>query len=108
MTNEVIVLGVKRLASAVASSRQRMTDRIRGRMKRGDGLSGLLVLIPVGSLVFAGLLIIALSRISGVPSVAPDRASFGANVEVQADPLVFEESEGGRTTMRFGLAGARR
>lgn len=57
-----------------------------------DGLR-LLVLIPLGSLLMAGLLILALSRIVGVPGPGPSPSSAGADVGVQADFDLITEIE---------------
>ena len=53
------------------------------RNEREDGGMGWLVLVPVGSLLIAGLLVVALSWIAGGPVLQPAPSSVGADVEVQ-------------------------
>jgi len=70
---------------------------------REEGLPWLLLLLPVGSLAFAALLIIALSWISGAPSPALDRATSGEDVEMRMESPVIEETEGDETTTRHEM-----
>jgi hypothetical protein len=48
-----------------------MVDHFLPNADRDDDLLRLLVLIPAGSVVIAGLLVIALSRIAEAPTLAP-------------------------------------
>ncbi len=93
MANGVNELAVKRPATTLASGRQRVTDCVPRTLDHHDGLPRLLVLIPVGSLVLAGLLIIALSRLAGAPVLAPSHSFLGADAENQMDGLGIAESE---------------
>jgi hypothetical protein len=77
MVNGINALVAKRPTAALAPVRQPIADH--------DGLLRLLVLVPVGSLLMAGLLVIVLSTIVGAPSPAPSHSSSGADVDVQAD-----------------------
>lgn len=102
MANEVTTLGLKQVPH--------MADRARTHRPHLDGMPGLLVLIPIGSLVLAALLILALARISTAPVGASVRGAFEGNAEVRGDSPI-EDGEAGETSeamMRLGLAGARR
>jgi hypothetical protein len=85
MVTGVNALVAKRPAAALAPVRQPITDH--------DGLLRLLVLVPVGSLLMAGLLVIALPMIVGAPGPAPSHSSSGADADVQADLASIAEIE---------------
>jgi len=93
MTNGVNELAVKRPVTTLAPGRQRVTDCLPPTIDHPDGLPRLLVLIPVGSLVLAGLLIIALSRLAGAPVLAPSHSLPGADAEAQVDGPAIAEIE---------------
>ena len=91
MANGLNAFDVKRPAAALAPVYQFMVDYFLPGVDRDDGLLRLLVLVPAGSLVIAGLLVIALSRLVGTPALAPSQSSSGADAEFQMDvPLVTE------------------
>jgi hypothetical protein len=63
---------------------------------RDNGVVRLLVLVPTGSIVMAGLLIIALSRTAGTPAIPPSQSSTAADAEGQVEartdgPLITED-----------------
>ena len=76
MTNRAHAVTVERPAAAVAPVHQRMVDHHPPDVDRDDDLLRLLVLIPAGSFVIAGLLAIALSRIAEAPNQAPSDPSY--------------------------------
>lgn len=81
---------------------RRVAEHVLGRLDRVEAWPLLLVLMPVGSLVVAGLLGIALSRISGAPVPVPTHSFARAGSEVQADVSVIDAHEPGGTMIRFG------
>lgn len=76
MTNRVNAVAVERRAAAVAPVHPRMVDHFLPHVDRDDDLLRLLVLIPAGSIVIAGLLAIALSGIAEAPTLAPGDSSY--------------------------------
>ena len=78
MTNRVDAIAVERRAAAVAPAHQRTVDHFLPNVDRDDYLLRLLVLIPAGSVVIAGLLAIALSRIAEAPILEPSDTSYEA------------------------------
>ena len=92
----VTAFGVKRPAAALPPVHQRMIDYLLALVDRDNRAVRLLVLVPAGSLVMAGLLIIALSRIAGTPALAPSQSSTAADAEGQVEarmdvPLLTED-----------------
>jgi hypothetical protein len=73
-------------------------DRLAG-ARREEGLM-LLLLVPAGSLVFAALLIIALSLITASPSSPPDRETSGGDPQAWTGSPVIEEQPGDETPRR--------
>lgn len=79
MVNGINALFAKRSTTALAPVGHPNTDH-----DDHDGLR-LLVLVPLGSLLMAGLLVLALSRMVGVPGPASSHSTSGADVDVRAD-----------------------
>lgn len=77
------------LTGAPREQRDRLADA-----GREEGLA--LLLVPLGSLVFAALLIIALSLITASPSPAPE--SSGSDPRAWTGSPVIEEQPGDETT----------
>ena len=82
------------LTGAPRKQRDRLADA-----RREDGLA-LLLLVPVGSLVFAALLVIALSLITAQPSPVPDQESSGSDRQAWTGSPVIEEQPGDETARR--------
>jgi hypothetical protein len=75
-----------RATTAQHSNRPRATDDLLASTDHDDGILRLLMLVPVGSLLVAGLLLIALARIVGAPALthSPSREYADAHMESPA------------------------
>lgn len=77
MLNGINTLVAKRPTATLAPVRRPNPDH--------DDSLRLLVLVPLGSLFMAGLLVLALARMVGVPGPAPSHSSSGVDVDMQAE-----------------------
>jgi len=104
MMKGVEALVATRPGAAQAPAPQRIADHFPTPVDHDEGLPRWLVLIPVVSLMMAGLLIMVLSTFVPAPPPSPSPASFTADEEVQVDLPVIDEIEVGETMVRLGPA----
>ena len=107
MVNRVKTLVAPRPVTAQAPAPQRIIDHFPARINHGEDLAPWLVVIPVISLMMAGLLIMVLSTFVAAPPLSPSPSSSDADEEVQVNLPVIDEIEVGETTVRLGPAFSR-
>ncbi len=84
MTNRANAVAVEQPATTVTPVHQRIVDHFLPHIDRDAELLRLL-LIPAGSLVIAGILALALSRIAEAPTLEPSDSSYQADMESRAE-----------------------
>lgn len=77
-----------------------MTDHCPARTDHGEGFAPWLVVIPVISLLMAGLLIMVLSIFVKAPSRPPTLSFSDGGEEIQVDQPVIDEMAVGEPTVR--------
>jgi len=104
MVNRVKTLVAPRPVTAQAPAPQRIIDHFPARIDHGEDLAPWLVVIPVISLMMAGLFIMVLSTFVEVRSPSPSRLSSDTQEDVEVGLPVIDEVEIGETTVRLGPA----
>jgi len=110
MVNRVKTLVAPRPVTAQAPAPQRIIDHFPARIDHGEDLAPWLVVIPVISLMMAGLLIMVLSTFVKAPPRPPGPSSSDADEKVQeaqGDLPVIDEIDVGETMVRLGPAFSR-
>jgi len=110
MVNRVKTLVVTRPVGAQAAVPRRIVDNFPARVDRGEGFASWLVVLPVISLMIAGLLIMMLSTFVKAPPRPPGPSSSDADEKVQeaqGDLPVIDEIDVGETMVRLGPAFSR-
>src|SRR5438552_16675475 len=110
MVNRVKTLVVTRPVGAQAAVPRRIVDNFPARVDRGERFASWLVVLPVISLMIAGLLIMMLSTFVKAPPRQPGPSSSDAHEKVQAalvDLPGSEESDVGEAMARRGPAFSR-
>ena len=93
-------LGASRPAAAPAPARGHVADHSAARTGYDQRCPGWLVLVPLSSIVVIGFLVIALSWMVGGPGRAPAPSPARADVGVEINVPVIDETEVGETMVR--------
>jgi hypothetical protein len=83
-----------------------MTNRFPARVDPGEGIAPELVVIPLISLILAGLLIMVLATFVDTPPLSPSSSSSDSDEEVRTDLPVIDEIEVGESLAKSAAAGA--
>ena len=93
-------LGARRQAAAPSPARGHVADHPATRTGYDQRFPRWLVLMPLGSIVLTGVLVIVLSWMVGEPGRAPTPSPARADVDIEINVPVIDETEVGETMVR--------